>query len=305
MAGEEDADARQERLRAAGTWLRTQRELRGWSGTDLAKRLGVNQVRVSSYERGQYEVPSEIAEGIAGEMDLPLIDVRRQLGLWVPADEDLTELRGRADPALLADDVLIGELLRRQQRRTDREITDVYPRRSDVPGELWDQLIASAGPEIALGGYTNYFFWTERPGFAGTLRARAEAGARTRILVGDPDSEVTRRREQVERAPLTVSTRIRITLDELTKLGPVPGLEVRLSGVNAEAHVTRSVFRFGRQALVCEHIADRLGHGSLTYHLRRMHDGGPFDQYTAHFEHLWDGGRPWQPQRREQDADRP
>jgi len=160
-----------------------------------------------------------------------------------------------------------------------------------VPGELWERLIAEAKSEIFLGGYTNYFFWTERPRFSETLKDKAESGTRIRILVGDPEHEVTRRREQVENAPLTVSTRIRITLDELGKLGPVPGIEVRFSNVNAEAHVSRSIFCFDQEALICEHIAERLGHGSLTFHLRRMQKDGPFDQYIAHAEHLWEGGR--------------
>lgn len=290
MSKEEDQQERQERLRQAGTWLRTQRETRGWSGSDLARRLEVNQVRVSAYERGQYEVPNSVAENIAAAFDLPLLEVRRQLGLWVPGDADLHQLQQHADPARLPDQTLIAELIQRYQKRSDREILDVFTRRSNVPRELWDQLIAGAKSEITLGGYTNYFFWTERPNFSETLRQKAEAGVRIRILLGNPDGEVTRRREQIENAPLTLGTRIRITLDELAKLGPVPGIEVRYSETNAEAHVSRSIFRFDREALVCEHIADRLGHGSLTFHLRRLQDDGPFDQYAAHLEHLWDGG---------------
>lgn len=292
MSKEEDQQERQERLRQAGTWLRTQRETRGWSGSDLAKRLDVNQVRVSAYERGQYEVPNAIAENIAAAFDLPLIEVRRQLGLWVPSDTDLHQLQQHADPARLPDDALIAELIQRYQKRRDREIIDVFTRRSDVPRELWDRLIASAKSEITLGGYTNYFFWTEQSNFSETIRTKAEAGVRVRILLGNPDGDVTRRREQIENAPLTLTTRINITLGELAKLGPVPGIDVRYSEINAEAHVSRSIFRFDREALVSEHIADRLGHGSLTFHLRRLHDNGPFDQYAAHLEHLWDGGTP-------------
>jgi transcriptional regulator with XRE-family HTH domain len=290
---DEESEDRQERLRAAGSWLRAQRELRNLSGSDLARRLGVNQVRVSAYERGQYEVPSSVAEGIAAELDLPVLEVRRNLGLWVPGDADLAELRYYADPATLTDEALLSELIRRYQQRSDKEILDVYPRRSEVPRELWDRLITGARNEIMLAGYTNYFFWTERPEFSEVLSRKASEGVRIRILVGDPNGEVTRRREQVEKAPLTLSTRIGVTLDELTKLGPVPGIEVRFSEVNAEAHVSRSIFRFDREALVCEHIAERLGHGSLTFHLRRLQDGGPFDQYVTHAEHLWDGGRDW------------
>jgi transcriptional regulator with XRE-family HTH domain len=293
MATEEDQEERQERLRLAGIWLRTQRELHGWTGSDLARRLDVNQVRISAYERGQYEVPGGIAEQLAAEFGMPLLEARRQLGLWVPSTADLAELERYTDPAGLNDDVLISELIRRYQLRTDREIIEVFPRRSNVPGALWDRLIDSARSEIILGGYTNYFFWTERPHFSETLRRKAESGVRVRILVGNPNGEVTRRRELVENAPLTVSTRINITLDELTKLGPVPGIEVEYSDLNAEAHVSRSIFRFDREALVCEHIAERLGHGSLTFHLRRMQNNGPFDQYLAHIEHLWKGGQSW------------
>lgn len=293
VADDDDQPDRRERLRAAGSWLRTERENRGWSGSDLARRLGVNQVRVSAYERGQYEVPTAVVEGIASAFDLPVVEVRARLGLWVPSDAELRELHEYADPTRLADDVLIGELVRRYRNRTDREIVEVFPQRSNVPRDLWNRLITDAKSAITLGGYTNYFFWTELSGFSETLATRAADGVRVRILVGDPEGAVTQRREQIENAPLALRTRIGITLDELSKLGPVPGIEVRISDANAEAHVSRSIFQFDREAVICEHIAERLGHGSLTFHLRRMQDGGPFDQYAAHLEHLWDGGRPW------------
>lgn len=295
MAKDEDT-TRQERLREAGAWLRNQRELRGWSGTDLARKLDVNQVRISSYERGQYEVPSDLAEAVAEAYDLPVIAVRRNLGLWTPSDTDLHELQAHADPSRLTDDSLISELIRRYRQRTDREIVGVYSKRSEVPDELWNRLFNTARSEIFLGGYTNYFFWTERTDFNDFLRDRAAAGVRIRVLVGDPDGAVTLNREQVENVPFTVSTRIRITLDELNKLGPTPGIEVRLSDVNAEAHVSRSIFVFDREALVCEHIAERLGHGSLTFHIRKLQDNGPYDQYKAHLDHLWEGAHSWSSQ---------
>ncbi len=292
---DEDTQDRQQRLQAAGTWLKTQREARGWSGSDLARRLGLNQSRVSAYERGQYEVSNEAAEQISTTLEVPLIETRRRLGLWTPSTQDLTGYATYVDPTQISDDVLIGEVVRRYQQHSDREIIDVYPTRSRVPGDLWDQLIGDARDEILLGGYTNYFFWTERPNFAETIRGKVESGVNVRLLIGDPDGEVTRRGQEIERAQLSLATRINITLEELGKLGPLPGLEVRFSETNAEAHVSRSIFAFDQESLVSEHIADRLGHGSLTFHLRRKQDGGAFDQYKAHFDHLWQGGRPWQP----------
>jgi transcriptional regulator with XRE-family HTH domain len=292
---EDDAQERQQRRQAAGAWLKTQREARSWSGSDLARRSGVPQTRVSSYERGAYEVSDDAAELLATALEIPLLETRRQLGLWVPAPADLNGYARYVDPTQISDDALLGEVVRRYQQLTDREVVDTYPTRSRVPGDLWDQLIQDARGEILLGGYTNYFFWTERPNFAATLREKAAAGVRVRVLLGDPAGEVTRRREGIEQAQLSLTTRINITLDELAKLGEVPGLEVRFSDRNADAHVSRSIFVFGGEALVCEHIAERLGHGSLTFHLRRKQDGGAFDQYKAHFDHLWSGGREWRP----------
>jgi transcriptional regulator with XRE-family HTH domain len=292
---DDDTQDRQQRLQAAGAWLKSQREARGWSGSDLARRVGLNQSRVSAYERGQYEVSNEAAEQIATTLEIPLIETRRQLGLWTPSKHDLNGYARYVDPKQISDDVLLDELNRRYQQHTDREIIDVYPTRSRVPGDLWDQIIADAHQEILLGGYTNYFFWTERPNFAETIREKAESGVNVRILLGDPDGEVTRRRQEIERAQLSLATRINITLEELQRLGPLPGLEVRLSEINAEAHVSRSIFVFDHESLVSEHIADRLGHGSLTFHLHRKQTGGAFDQYKAHFDHLWTGGREWRP----------
>jgi len=81
----------------------------------------------------------------------------------------------------------------------------------------------------------------------------------------------------------------------IRKLDADAGIEMRTSNINAQAHVSRSIFRFDREALVCEHIADRIGHGSLTFQLRKMQDGGPYDQYSAHLDHLWDGAQPGEP----------
>lgn len=100
----------------------------------------------------------------------------------------------------------------------DREIVAVYPHRSAVPRTLWRDLISRAQQRLDFAGFTNYFLWLEHPGLHATLRRKAEAGAEIRWIIGDPDSQVTAEREQVEAVPLTVSTRIKVSLDELSKL---------------------------------------------------------------------------------------
>ncbi|MFC6595702.1 DUF5919 domain-containing protein [Kitasatospora paranensis] len=175
----------------------------------------------------------------------------------------------------------------------DREIVSVYPYRSACPSSAWGQLISEAKADLLFAGYTNYFLWLEQPNFLGTLRAKAQAGCRVRFLLGDPSSETTAQRERIEDVALTVSTRIRITLENLAKLRDVEGVEARLSASDdATNHVSLSVFRFDAQALVTPHLARFVGHDSPMMHLRRQQDGGMFDRFAEHAEELWERGQP-------------
>lgn len=175
----------------------------------------------------------------------------------------------------------------------DQEIRRTYPYRSACPSTVWADLTAAAGSELLFAGYTNYFLWTQIPAFASLVRRKAAAGCRVRFLLGDPAGEVTRQREVIEGVPLSVSTRIRITLDELERLGPVEGVEARFSAAeDAVNHVSLSVFRFDEEALVTPHLARLVGHDSPLLHLRRHADGGMFDRFAEHAEELWERGVP-------------
>ncbi|MER7673974.1 DUF5919 domain-containing protein [Kitasatospora sp. NPDC096128] len=174
----------------------------------------------------------------------------------------------------------------------DREVFAVYPHRSACPRSVWAQLIADARSEVFLAGYTNYFVWLEQPDLLQTLRRKAEGGCRIRFLLGDPDSETTRRREEIEDVALTVSTRIRVTLESLAKLSGVEGVEARFSAPeDGPNHVGLSVFRFDGHALVTPHLARTVGHDSPLMHLRRSGENGLFDRFAEHIEELWSRGR--------------
>lgn len=165
----------------------------------------------------------------------------------------------------------------------DRELIAVYPRRADMPRELFGDLIAGARSRLWFGGYTSYFVWLDAPGAAAALGEKAQAGADIRFLLGDPGSEVTSRRETIESSPLTVSTRIALTRAEIAK-SPT-SIPVRLT----DRHIAMSVWVFDDDAVVSTHIGDGLGQDSVTYHLRRQADGGAFDRYVEHFELIWAG----------------
>ncbi|WP_329924567.1 DUF5919 domain-containing protein [Streptomyces sp. SP17BM10] len=173
----------------------------------------------------------------------------------------------------------------------DREVFAVYPYRSACPQSVWGHLIAEARTDIILAGYTNYFVWLEQPALLQTLRRKADGGCRIRFLLGDPGSDTTRQRERIEDVTLTVSTRIRITLENLAKLTGTDGIETRFSAPDdGPNHIGLSVFRFDEHALVTPHLARAVGHDSPMMHLRRSEESGMFDRFAEHVEELWSRG---------------
>lgn len=168
----------------------------------------------------------------------------------------------------------------------DREIVAVYPDRATVPKALWRKLIAEAGQSVTFAGYTNYFLRLEQANLGVALRRKIEQGVRVRFLVGDPDGAVTGAREEIEAVAFTVSTRIKITLDELEKLHG-GGVEARFS----DRHIAMSMFQFDLDMLVSVHLADQMGHASPTLHLRRREPDGLYDRFAGHVEYLWGLGR--------------
>ena len=80
---------RREQLEVAGRWLRQERERRGFTKLgSFARAVGVDPSQISNYERGVNAVSDDRAEQIANVLHMPLIEVRRNLGLWVPQESD-------------------------------------------------------------------------------------------------------------------------------------------------------------------------------------------------------------------------
>jgi transcriptional regulator with XRE-family HTH domain len=170
----------------------------------------------------------------------------------------------------------------------DREIVAAYPFRSTCPNGVWRGLIHSAEKELVFAGYTCYFLWLEQSNLRTLLRRRADAGCRIRFLLGDPQSAVTRRREDEEKVALTISVRIKVTLDELERLRDVENIEARFS----DEHVSMSLFQFDQEMLITPHLARLVGHESPMLHLRRRQQDGLFDRFAYHLTELWESGRP-------------
>ncbi|MEO3976422.1 helix-turn-helix transcriptional regulator [Streptomyces sp. CAU 1734] len=175
----------------------------------------------------------------------------------------------------------------------DREIVSAYPFRSSCPNSVWTTLIDRARHDLFFAGYTNYFLWTEQPKLSETLQHKARSGCRIRFLVGNPESPITRMREEVEDSSFPVSTRIKITLGNLRKLAEIPQIEARYcADQDATNHVSLSVFRMDAEALVTPHLASVVGHDSPMFHLRRMGERGLYDQFVSSAEEIWERGTP-------------
>lgn len=109
-----------------------------------------------------------------------------------------------------------------------------------------------------------------------------------RFLLGAPDSDLTRAREQDEDVALTLSTRIRVTLAELEKNKQQPGIDARFS----DGHAYLSVFRFDDDMIVTPLLTHSVGHDAPTLHLRRHQNDGMFDRFASHVDELWNRGTP-------------
>lgn len=98
-----ETSGRRDQLEAAGRWLRAERIRRGFDTLGkFARALEVDPSRVSNYETGKSEVPDDRAQKIADVLGMDIIEVRRNLGLWVPPDRARTseELRAETDANL-------------------------------------------------------------------------------------------------------------------------------------------------------------------------------------------------------------
>ena len=194
-----------------------------------------------------------------------------------------------ADALGVDESVLWPDALRQTIKTSvDREVVAVYSRRADCPTTVWRRLLTNAPDTITFAGYTNYFLWLQHPTLTSVLRRKAECGTAVRFLLGDPDSDVTHRREQIEDVPLTVGVRIRSTLAELDALRDQRGVDARFS----DAHIAMSVFLFDRDAMVTPHLSAQIGHDSPLLHLRRRQDDGLYDRFASHIDDLWSEARP-------------
>ncbi len=165
------------------------------------------------------------------------------------------------------------------------ELVATYENRSAVPGATWRALFAGAAAEIGILVYSGLFL-AEDAECLRILAARARAGVRVRILLGDPDDPLIARRGGEEGINEAMTAKVRNALVHYRPLLEVPGVELRL-------HATvlyTSIFRADDQLLVNPHVFGLAASHSPALHLRRLDEDGVTATYLEAFERVWDCG---------------
>lgn len=114
---------------AAARWLRETRERHGFNtAAQFAEAIGAKPYQLSNWETGRSTVDDKTAKRIAAALDMSVIEVRRNLGLWVPDEDeplpplptDTAELRAELRRIAEASDDL-SEQTRRVLARLDEQ----------------------------------------------------------------------------------------------------------------------------------------------------------------------------------------
>jgi transcriptional regulator with XRE-family HTH domain len=165
------------------------------------------------------------------------------------------------------------------------ELIASYPRRTDVPGQLWTELLRQAQRSVDVLAFAGLFLAEEHPDWIPLLVSRAEGGVRVRLLLGDPDGVSLAARDAEVRIGGGVAGRVQAVLAHYRPLAGVA--EIRLH----DTPLYNSIYRFDDDMLVNTHVYGILAAYTPTVHLRRV-DGAYFGTYLESFERVWASARP-------------
>jgi transcriptional regulator with XRE-family HTH domain len=168
------------------------------------------------------------------------------------------------------------------------EVVTVYPHRHAIPRDLWTRLLAGAANEIEILVYAGLFL-TEDPALLRTFRAKGQAGAKIRLLFGDPRSrEVAKRSIEENIGPTTIAAKVRNVLAFFRPLADEPGIKIRLH----KTTLYNSIYRFDDDMFVNTHVYGSMAAHAPVLHLRRLSGGDLFDTYSESFDVIWNESKP-------------
>ncbi|MFF8728868.1 XRE family transcriptional regulator [Streptomyces sp. NPDC015171] len=170
---------------------------------------------------------------------------------------------------------------------TKAEIAAVYPHRHTVPPGLWRELYGRAKQNLDVLVYSGLFL-AEDPLFHGLVKAKAEAGAQVRILLGDPGCAAVRQRG-IDEGHQIMDGKIRNALllyRPLMRTHPDVGFRLH------DSTLYNSIYRADDEMLVNPHVYGIGAFMAPVLHLRRLPGGGLFETYANSIDHTWENARP-------------
>ncbi|MFI6321556.1 XRE family transcriptional regulator [Nonomuraea sp. NPDC050556] len=207
---------------------------------------------------------------------------------WITTDrEPYRKHRYAAASALGVDETYLWpDAIKRDQvaAASKSEILTVYPHRWAVPRDAWGRLFSSATSEIGILVYSGTFIHDDA-GLLRLLADRARAGARVRILLGDPSSDEVAQRGIDEGVGDSMAERCRAAISWYRR---VEGAELRLH----RTVLYNSIYRADDQLLVNTHAYGQPAGDAPVLHLRHVPGGDMVGVYLASFEKTWDGAVP-------------
>lgn len=169
------------------------------------------------------------------------------------------------------------------------EVVGVYPCRRSVPRGVWRHFFGAATREVGVLVYSGLFL-AEDVGGVGLLADRARAGAKVRVLLGDPAGTHVAERGVDEGIDDAMAARIRNALVLYRPLLAVDGAEIGLH----DSTLYTSIYRADDDLLLNTHVYGLPGAKAPVLHLRRTPGDDMAGTYLESFERVWAGARPLQ-----------
>ncbi len=174
---------------------------------------------------------------------------------------------------------------RRRAEIAESEIVNIYPYRADVPAELWIKLFEDATENIDILVYSGFFLPEQYAPQLSSLCAKADGGARIRILIGDPDCPQVAQRGEEEEIGDAIASKIRnVLIAYYHPYSDYPGINIKLHSTT----LYNSIYWFDDDMLVNTHAYGVPANFAPTLHLRNLSSGTLFQTYARSFERVWD-----------------
>jgi len=164
------------------------------------------------------------------------------------------------------------------------ELVSTFPRRNDVPGGLWIDLLRQTSRSVDVLAFAGLFLTEEHSEWLPLLRQKSKSGVRVRLLLGDPDGRQLAARDDEQAIGGGVAGRVRAVLSHYRPLA---------NGIHLKLHDTplyNSIYRFDDDELVNTHVYGILAAYTPVIRLRRI-DGSYFNTYLESFERVWASAR--------------